>query len=444
MNIFISGLAYMDYRGEQINDVVFLKRITKLFNSFPNVNTNYLARSSLQGINQKLLFDRVDIQSEYIDLDKVSLNKKHFKKYVYEDINKIAHWNLIFNSKMGYKKLIEDILFRIIKLINRLHEIHEKKPMDRIIVFGDSLDSEVIRMFAKMNHIPCFSVENGYFRPFTLQVDLNGVNAFNSVPRNAEFYSNVEIEYKRFNKFLWSPENAKIIDDEIDDIRKLFLSYYGEKKKKIHLQKVLEKKKPDVKTSSNLDSYIYVPLQLETDLQMIKNSSYDSLSEVVDDIHFFYKSMQLSKQNLKLVFKLHPLWTSEQHLLSYEKIKKKIDKHPNSSLVEDDNNKLLTNARAVIVVNSTVGFEAITLKKPVFTLGEAFYNIEGIVMNIRRNQRPNKKDFYHYLLNGPDLELVNKFIYYTRFEYFFEIYRSGPDFNSLRNIVQYIISLRRD
>lgn len=434
----------MDYRGEQINDVVFLKRIIEIFNSYPDVNTKYLARSSLQGINQKLLFEQVKIQSEYIDLDKVSLNKGYFKKYLHEDIKKIANLNLIYNSKMGYKKQAEDVLLKIIKLINRLHEVHETSPMDRIIVFGDSLDSETIRMFAKMNHIPCFSVENGYFRPFTLQVDLNGVNAFNSVPRNISFYNNIKIDDNRLGNFLWRSEKAKFIESEIQDIRNIFLSYYGVKTNQNHSYNKTQKYNLRTNAPSDLGSYIYVPLQLETDLQMIKNSSYDSLSEVVDDVQHLYKSMRLSKHNLKLVFKLHPLWTSEKHLLSYEKIKKKISRHSNSYLVEDDNKRLLTKAKAVIVVNSTVGFEAITLKKPVITLGEAFYNVEGIVMNIKRRNFPKKNDVYDYLRNGPDLELVKKFIYYTRFEYFFEIYRNGPDFHSLNYIVQYIISLRRN
>lgn len=443
MNIFISGLAYMDYRGEQINDVVFLKRITELFNLYPNVNTNYLARSSSQGINQKLLFDRVNIQSEYIDLDKVSRNKKYFKKYEFEDIKKIAQRNMVFSSKMGYEKKIEDILFRIIKLLNRLHEIHESKPMDRIIVFGDSLDSETIRMFATVNNISCFSVENGYFRPFTLQIDPKGVNAFNSVPRNKEFYNNIEIDHDRLNNFLFRPEKAKLVHDEIDSIRKIFLSYYEGDSQTVDSKEKIENSNLDEGDSLKFDSYIYVPLQLETDLQMIKNSSYDSLLEVVNDIDRFYKSMQLSKQNLKLVFKFHPLWTSEQHLRSYQKVKNKIDKHPYMYLVDDDNQILLKNAKAIMVVNSTVGFEAITLKKPVITFGEAFYNIDGIVMNVRKNQSININEFYEYLKNGPDPYLVNKFVYYTRFNYFFEVYRTGPDTDSLRDIVQYIISLRR-
>ena len=43
--------------------------------------------------------------------------------------------------------------------------------------------------------------------------------------------------------------------------------------------------------------------------------------------------------------------------------------------------ELIDGAEAVITVNSTVGLEALTLDRKVITLGEAHYNIDGLVLH---------------------------------------------------------------
>src|SRR5690606_11472626 len=45
----------------------------------------------------------------------------------------------------------------------------------------------------------------------------------------------------------------------------------------------------------------------------------------------------------------------------------------------NDTQALIEHAALVITINSTVGIEALLLGRPVLTLGNAFYNIDGLV-----------------------------------------------------------------
>lgn len=64
---------------------------------------------------------------------------------------------------------------------------------------------------------------------------------------------------------------------------------------------------------------------------------------------------------------------------------KKITKLPNVSLLSPYENslKMIQNSACVITINSTVGWEAMLLKKPVINLGRAFYEVSGLTYPLR-------------------------------------------------------------
>ena len=109
--------------------------------------------------------------------------------------------------------------------------------------------------------------------------------------------------------------------------------------------------------------FVFVPLQVESDTQIIINSKIN-LMELIERAVDYAKS-----NNLKLIIKPHP---AERNNKIFEYIKCLL----NDNFVVANNNtfELIENAEVVITINSTVGLEALILEKTVIFLGETFYS----------------------------------------------------------------------
>src|SRR5690606_6201479 len=63
-------------------------------------------------------------------------------------------------------------------------------------------------------------------------------------------------------------------------------------------------------------------------------------------------------------------------------IRKDVEAHPRIVFANQENTrKLIEQSEAVITVNSTVGIEALLLQKKIITLGQAHYDVEGLVLH---------------------------------------------------------------
>ena len=79
-------------------------------------------------------------------------------------------------------------------------------------------------------------------------------------------------------------------------------------------------------------------------------------------------------EHLNFVIKEHPSF----------KLKVAKNVKPHSRILFDnwgDTKELIQNSEAVMTVNSTAGLEALTFGKKVITMGEANYNLPGLVLN---------------------------------------------------------------
>ena len=179
--------------------------------------------------------------------------------------------------------------------------------------------------------------ENG-FLPNTTQVDCRGVNALNSVPRDPDFYRQFSY-YKHPLPQTLIPRSP---------VRKL----EGE----------------EIKLSGR--KYIFIPFQVNYDSQIIYFSPWIKSME-----HLFQVINKIATQfpNLDFIFKPHPSdrVSTYTHLFSQTQKNLFFATNPTQELIE--------NAQAIITINSSVGVESLLFNKKVITLGEAFYNIPGIV-----------------------------------------------------------------
>jgi capsular polysaccharide export protein len=180
--------------------------------------------------------------------------------------------------------------------------------------------------------------ENGLL-PGTTTVDGRGVNYLNSVPRDAAFYTNYPYP--------------------LPDVQEATS---------------LIPRKPRTTSPAPIllpERYIFIPFQDDRDSQVRLFSPWIS-----DMREMFALGERLSRETgLPVIFKEHP--SSRQ---AYP------DLHAQTSdrLMFANGNttqQLITDSLFVVTINSTVGLESLLLGKPVMTLGQAFFNVEGLVVH---------------------------------------------------------------
>jgi capsular polysaccharide export protein len=181
-----------------------------------------------------------------------------------------------------------------------------------------------------------FFFENGLL-PDTTTLDCKGVNYRNSVPRDAEFYRNYR-----------APEGA------------------------VEAQLTLVPRKPRNTGLTPIElpeRFVFIPFQDDRDTQVRLFSPWvESMRQL------FALGEQLARETgLTVVFKEHP---------SSREAYPDLHARTHASLLFANGNstqELIQSSQFVITLNSTVGLESVLLNKPVLTLGQAFFNITGLV-----------------------------------------------------------------
>ena len=133
--------------------------------------------------------------------------------------------------------------------------------------------------------------------------------------------------------------------------------------------KALFKLKTKIINSTAIDiykeKYVFVPLQVSNDTQIIINSDV-SLKYLID---YAYEYAKYS--SIKVVIKPHPAERND-NILRYVNLLK--EKNNNIIVSNDNTMKLIENSELVITINSTVGLEAMIVGKKIKFLGYSFYS----------------------------------------------------------------------
>lgn len=219
-------------------------------------------------------------------------------------------------------------------------EIQVNDPLVSVI-FNGSVYPESVLAAVTSDRRRVF-VEGGFF-PKTLQVDPKGLNAANSVPRDVSFYLETEEDFS-------VPDFPKLVNN-----------------------------RPSKGRFAPVDlpkSYVFVPFQVPSDMQVTLHSAWVRNMEQFLDV---VCEAADRNENEIFVIKEHP---------SFKRSVMGRRSHPrvifaNGNVTSD----LIRGARVVITLNSTVGIEALLLERPVITLGEACYNLPGLVRHT-----PNARD----------------------------------------------------
>lgn len=332
----------------------------------------FLSQSKRQTKQYQLLCKKADIKGSVINIKHQGIFGCFIKagRWLLRNRACIPEWielqqekNKIRGGSVGslYKYML---VLRIYRVVSRVVFEFEKTKANVLFVRnGAGYRQAPVIDWCKQQGITIVYIENG-FLPSTIQLDGRGVNCNNSIPRNSNFYMNFVSKNKSGPDKKLIQRQSKVIQSEFDAVE-------------------LPEK------------YYFVPFQVPTDTQVLLNSPWiRSMEEFYDVLE---RSIEFLPYGFRFVIKEHP--SSTFRFNSYYNRNEFIifaNSHNTQSLIE--------NSKAVITLNSTVGVESILLGKPVITLGDACYNIDGLVYHAE------SADILNLIISGPDNITCNKLL----------------------------------
>lgn len=407
------------------------------------INTVHLAWDAIDNFfYEKVNIKPIKVYKNYSEVNKDEYNTIN-NEYDLEKIIKYEYKLSKYNNVEVDKKIFKKKAAFTIKVLSNLNK---SVKFNKIIMWGESYIYErAAKQYGLKNNKEMRFLENGYFRPFTITWDKSGVNYNNSLPRDKEFYKKLETKSLKKEQFFKPLKVSRAtLQTKKNFITKLMiylkefnLPFISNKEFKEKNFKILKNKinkfiarrtKKNINNEILNDDYIFVPFQVESDSQIILHSRIKSMYQFVKIVSKQVKKFNESyNKDYKVIFKTHP----HDFNLSTEKIYSLINEYDNIHLINGgDTEVLIKNSKLVITINSTVGIEALLNKKKVITLGEAFYNIDGIVDHC------NDFEKLYYKINETlnkkfDEVLINNFLTYLRLRYFKEFYWNFPDDKSI-------------
>ncbi|MGI2171031.1 capsular biosynthesis protein [Shewanella sp. MF05960] len=270
------------------------------------------------------------------------------------------------------------VLIERLRYAKYLALLNEVKPECIVIWNGNKLPNITVAMVAKSLGIKQFYYENGLL-PGTSSLDPRGINFNASLSRDPSFYLNFD------------PQNLlEFSEPEI-------------------IPREDHKKRCAFDSTKIPERYIFAPFQVPHDTQIASFSPWiDSMEMFYDEVLKAVKS--LNDPSLKVVFKEHPSWHKHySHLYNKDSIATFANGNKTCDLIQC--------AEAVVTINSTVGLEALLLSKSVLTLGQACYNIEGLVKNANNPEQLSEN--IKAVIQGwePNLQLRSKFFKFIEHVY---------------------------
>jgi capsular polysaccharide export protein len=281
-----------------------------------------------------------------------------------------------------------------------LQRLIAARRIDAIVVFGQTreLHEQALRV-ARSLGVTAYVFEEGYFRPDYVTLELGGVNAESSIPRDAAFYRALNIEAQptpqpTHQNFSEVADMAMIYATELWKGRDRYPHYVhhrclhpireglrwvrGGWRKWVNrwLERAMQAR---LSAPEMHDRFFLVPLQVHNDSQVLRHSRFASVPAFIEEVlQSFAEDAPLEAH---LVFKHHPL---DRPYNDYRKqIRRQATQLGLETRVHYIHDQhlptLLQHARGVVTINSTTGLQALYHDTPVIALGECLYGVPGLV-----------------------------------------------------------------
>jgi capsular polysaccharide export protein len=297
------------------------------------------------------------------------------------------------------------------------------KKIDKIFLFGDCrYYQKITRKIAYENAIDVYVFEEGYVRPHYITMEKFGVNGFSTLPREANFYLNLEksnsatpahakqskykmvksaVLYYLLSNLFWYKYPQYLHHRDFSALKEFFYGIRDVWRKGLY--KVAERDYEKLITHALSKKYYFVPLQTHNDFQILQHSHYGSIEKFI--IEVLESFAHHAPKNHYIVFKHHPVDRGRKNYHDFIMEQAESLGVKERILVFHDVYlpTCLQHAIGTVTINSTVGLTAIGYGIPTLTLGNAVYDIEGLT-----NKGTSLHRFwYHH--KAPDPDLYGKF-----------------------------------
>lgn len=266
----------------------------------------------------------------------------------------------------------------------------DEQAIDALLVWNGSnkLLSMAIHA-ARRRGIPVIHAEHGYF-PGTMQLDLEGVNAASSLSRQAHAGLARRPPHPALDARLDAMIAAVRGDAPSRVVRTAIPARYLQSRSVRAINALFYRLRPYGLGKPMLpgyqdpplpaDGFVFYPLQVRKDSQLLLHSPIwgNDHSAVIAAL-----SGQLALMNppRRLVVKFHPQETRLAQIANDRLIRQFPDVTFICNLPATE---LIRRARFVVTINSSVGFEALLLDKPLVTLGDSFYALPSVAEVVRQ------------------------------------------------------------
>jgi len=312
----------------------------------------------------------------------------------------------------------------VLRVAEYYEQLFLKHQYTDVLVMGDKRDlhspmKTIAAKYGARFHV----IEEGYFRPYWLTLELYGVNRHSQLPKDPNWYREAATKIvavkssEAVSNAIWLLAIHEICYHLPNLLNWLLypgykthrpmisgLELFGWAKRFIKMPKLERQNEKQI--SQLIDSnvaYFFLPLQLDSDAQIIYHSPFNNISEVIETVMFSFAENAEIRDHL--VIKNHPLDTGYCDFKAV--IKSLADKLGlEGRILYLESGYLPTlldkNCKGVVTVNSTVGTSSLLHKCPTIALGDAIYDIEGLTFQCGLNRFWNEAEI-------PDQELFTAF-----------------------------------
>jgi capsular polysaccharide export protein len=299
--------------------------------------------------------------------------------------------------------------------------------IDVVILFGDCRPiHRVVRAIAQQRGLKVGAFEEGYVRPNFITFEEFGVNGYSSMPRTAQFYAALpnkrimperEVGNTFWNAAMWAIlyyiASAALhpLFREYRHHRTLGLSeaapwLRGGWRKLFYAWK--ERGTAEVLAARLHKKFFLVPLQISGDSQVLQHSKYASVADFVCRVVESFATH--APQDTTLVIKHHPLDRGYHDYGALAAALAETHGLKNRLLCIHDQHlpTLFDHMLGAVVINSTVGFSALSHGAPVKTCGLAIYDLPGLTFQKSLDEFWRGAEGFR-----PDRELFTRFRAYV-------------------------------
>lgn len=292
---------------------------------------------------------------------------------------------------------------------------------DCIVLFGQSRYYHKVALErARALDVPVVVMEEGYFRPGFVTMELGGVNGYSTTldrfdwaPANGGDVPQPDLCQRHFQKMAWHASQHYLALDNnhshyphYQHHRSTNLGGYARHwltswaRKYGHLRADLQFQRQLFACGQ---PYFFVPLQLEGDSQISQHSPFRNIAEFV--LQILHSFAAHAPHGAWLVFRQHPhARGGDGHIGLIREVAAALGIEALvHHMVEGDTPDLAENSAGTVVINSTVGLQALERGSSLIALGDTFYRRQGLTMMSGLDQFWAKPEI-------PDAALARKFL----------------------------------